>query len=164
MKFDVIIGNPPYQLSDGGAGPSAMPLYHKFVEQAIKLSPRFLSMIIPSRWFAGGKGLDSFRENMLSDKHLRCLTDFESSKDCFEGVDIAGGICYFLWDRDNRGKCTITNISGTNSNTDVRSLDDLYVPMKPLKFYAKCLHKRPLSWMKQYHHKSPLVLELMREA
>ena len=124
MKFDVIIGNPPYQLSDGGSGPSAMPLYHRFVEQAKKLNPRYLTMIIPARWFAGGKGLDSFRETMLSDRHLSRLVDYESSKDCFEGVDIAGGICYFLWDRSYDGDCEISNVQGSNINTDTRALNE----------------------------------------
>lgn len=124
MKFDVIIGNPPYQLSDGGSGPSAMPLYQKFVMQAKKLNPRYLSMIIPSRWFAGGKGLDDFRAEMLADKHIRELVDFESSKDCFSGVDIAGGICYFLWDRDNDGVCRITNVQGNDQISDQRWLDE----------------------------------------
>lgn len=124
MKFDVIIGNPPYQLSDGGNGPSAMPLYNRFVNQAKKLNPRYLTMIIPARWFAGGKGLDEFRTTMLSDSHLRKLVDFESSKDCFEGVDIAGGICYFLWDRDNKGKCEITNVQGTKITSDIRALNE----------------------------------------
>ena len=105
MKFDVIIGNPPYQMNDGGGtGDSAKPIYNLFVEQAKKLNPTFLSMIIPSRWMKGGKGLEKFRESMIADTRLKYIYDFENAKECFKDINLDGGVCYFLWDKNYEGK------------------------------------------------------------
>ena len=124
MKFDVIISNPPYQLSDGagGNGTSAIPQYQKFVDSAKKLQPKYLTMIIPARWYAGGRNLDDFREQMLNDDRIRFIGDYFNSEDCFPGVDLSGGVCYFLWDRDNNGECRIRNIDGNKTHEMMRPL------------------------------------------
>jgi len=123
MQFDVIIGNPPYQLDDGGFGASAIPIYNKFVDQAKTLEPRYLSMVIPSRWLFGGRGLDEFRKEMLNDGRIRKLVDYPDSRQVFPSVDVAGGICYFLWNRDNAGDCAVVEFEhGLTSSEIVRPL------------------------------------------
>ena len=127
MKFDVIIGNPPYQLDTGGSGRQAKPIYNLFIDQAKKLNPRYLAMIIPSRWFAGGMGLDDFRKSMIEDQRIRVLVDYANAKDCFPQNSISGGVCYFLWDRDHRGVCSITSVKYGEQNTMLRSLNEFPV-------------------------------------
>ena len=129
MKFDVIVGNPPYQMSDGGSGTgiSAKPIYQLFVEQSLKLLPRYLCMIIPSRWFAGGKGLDDFRDTMLNNQHIKYLVDYPKSLECFPGVDIAGGVCYFLIDKQYNGNCLITTRINERESSKIRKLNEFSI-------------------------------------
>ena len=108
MNFDVIIGNPPYQMGDGGGnGSSATPIYQQFIQQAMKMNPQYLCMIVPSRWFAGGRGLDDFRDEMLNDKRLKEIHDHPNASDLFPGVEVKGGINYFLWQNDYDGECLV---------------------------------------------------------
>jgi site-specific DNA-methyltransferase (adenine-specific) len=123
MQFDVIVGNPPYQLGTEGFGATASTIYHHFVENAIDLDPKYVAMITPSRWFSGGKGLDTFRERMIADRRLRAIVDNPKLYDCFPGVKIRGGVSYFLWDRDYDGDCEFsTRIDGTILSTMSRDL------------------------------------------
>lgn len=112
MQFDVIIGNPPYQMTGGAGGSSDSSIYHLFVQQALNLEPRYAAFVTPSRWVAGGRGLDGFRAQMLNGGHIRSLTDFPDSGDAFPGVQIKGGICYFLWDGAHIGTCNVTRVAG----------------------------------------------------
>lgn len=129
MKFDVIIGNPPYQMNDGGGGSTdaAMPIYNKFVEQSKKLDPHYLIMIIPSKWMVGGRNLTKFRDDMLSDRHIRVLFDYEDASQCFSGTHIDGGVCYFMWDSSYLGKVNYTfNSNNGEKTTSVRNLYNTY--------------------------------------
>lgn len=127
MQFDVVIGNPPYQLASDG-GTRDVPIYQHFVEQAKKLEPRFLTMIIPSRWMAGGLGLTEFRQAMLSDKRIRDLVDYHNAAEVFPAVGINGGACYFLWDSDHEGPCNMSSVrAGVVNGPTPRTLDEFDV-------------------------------------
>lgn len=132
MKFDAIVGNPPYQIMDGGAQASAKPVYNSFVDVARKIKPNYVSMIMPARWYAGGKGLDAFRNSMLTDNHLSEIVDFPVSADCFPSVEIKGGVCYFLWDKKHTGDCLIKTINGGHISEMQRPLQE-----KNLDFFIR---------------------------
>jgi len=165
MKFDVIVGNPPYQLSDEGFGTSAKPIYHKFIQQAKKLNPRFLSMIIPARWFSGGKGLDAFRDEMLSDNRIREIHDFPDATDIFPGVQIKGGICYFLWCRDQGGLCKVSSYhKGKYTSVMERPLREENAKTfirynEAISIFAKVKSFRELSIKNQISARKPFGLE-----
>lgn len=143
MQFDVIIGNPPYQLDDGGVG-GAMPLYQKFVQTAKSIEPRYLSMVTPSRWFAGGRGLDNYREEMLGDRRLRVLVDYPKADEVFPGVLIGGGVSYFLWDSQYDGKCSVKIVRNGEESHSLRALNqhDIFVRSnEALSILEKVLEK-----------------------
>lgn len=161
MKFDVIVSNPPYQLSDAGDSTGSSPIYNKFVEQAKKLNPRYLSMIIPSRWFAGGKGLDDFRDAMLHDHHISHLVDYPIASDVFPGVKVIGGICFFLWERDYKGHCQVTTHMNDKPDTMTRPLDefDTFVRFnKAISILKKVASKKYPSMSDQVSRQKPFGL------
>lgn len=135
VKFDVIVSNPPYQLATvagdtTNVSKQAKPIYNLFISQAKKLNPRFMTMIIPSRWFAGGLGLDGFRQEMMNDSQIRQIVDFSNAKDCFPQNSISGGVCYFLWERNSSGMCQFTNVNGDKRITESRSLSEFPVVVR----------------------------------
>lgn len=145
MKFDVIVGNPPYQLgSDGGT--RDIPIYNKFVDQAKKLNPRFLSMIIPSRWMASGLGLSEFRRTMLEDRRIRRLVDYPVASEIFPGVEVKAGVCYFLWERDSEGDCAVTTVRGDDVvgpvDRDLREYDVFVRDSRALEILRKVQSKK----------------------
>jgi site-specific DNA-methyltransferase (adenine-specific) len=154
MQFDVIIGNPPYQMTGGAGGSSDSSIYHLFVQQALKLEPRYLSMVLPSRWMAGGRGLDEFRAQMLNSGQLRSLTDFPDSGEAFPGVQIKGGVCYFLWDAAHNGTCDVTRmaegVEHIQRNRQLGEFDVFVRDERALGILRKVLSK-----------KEPSILELV---
>lgn len=125
MKFNAIVGNPPYQVMDGGAGVSAKPVYNLFVDIAKVIKPSYISMIMPAKWFTDGKGLGSFRTSMFADRRLSHIFDFVDSRDCFYNVDIAGGVCYFLWNSYADGNCQFTTLHRGERTISTRDLSDM---------------------------------------
>ena len=163
MQFDVIIGNPPYQLNDGGgAGSSASPIYQKFIEQAQMLDPRFLVMVIPAKWYSGGKGLDEFRGKMLSDKRIRYIADFPDARDVFPDYGPAGGVCYFIWDRDTPGKCIVDTRVKQESTCVERDLDefDTFIrDNRSLKIVHQVLNRQEKKFSTIVSSRKPFGLE-----
>jgi hypothetical protein len=163
MQFDVIIGNPPYQLQDASDSASANPIYHKFINQAITLEPRYLTMVTPSRWFSGGKGLDEFRAERLADKQMKTIVDFIVDKDAFPKININGGVSYFLWAKDHKGECRITTIEqgGIAGEAVSRSLNefDIFVRRnEAVKILRKIKAKNEISFDKAVSSRKPFGL------
>ena len=127
MKFDVIIGNPPYQLETSGAGKQAIPIYHRFISQAKKLNPSYICMITPSRWFNGGMGLDDFRDSMVNDPQVEKIIDYVNAKECFPQNSVSGGVSYFLWHKNYDGDCEVININNGSKNSLKRKLNEFSI-------------------------------------
>jgi site-specific DNA-methyltransferase (adenine-specific) len=156
MKFDVIIGNPPYQLNDGGgSGDSAVPLYNKFIEKAKELSPKFITMIVPSRWMKGGKGLSKLRKDMIEDTRIKRIVDYQDSKEVFPSVNLDGGICYFLWDKNFNGKVKYTY----NDKDKVSITSDRYLKEK----FSETIIRDPrqLSILEKVYSKKEKTFDLL---
>ena len=161
MKFDVIIGNPPYQLGDGGSGASASPIYQNFINQAKKLMPQHLIMIVPARWYAGGKGLNQFREEMLADRRLKKLVDFQEAGDVFPNVEIKGGVCYFHWEKNYNGDCEVVSNSVVGSDMMKRKLNqyDVFVRLnKAIPILSKVLKFKNPSFSSLISSRKPFGL------
>lgn len=153
MQFDVVIGNPPYQLASDG-GTRDVPIYQHFVKQAKLLDPRFLIMVIPSRWMAAGLGLSDFRSEMLSDKRVRKLYDYPDSSDVFPGVKLMGGACYFLWDRDNPGQCETSLVrAGQEIANAERQLDEFDILVRDSRALAILRKVR--------EHQEPSIVDIL---
>lgn len=163
MHFDVIIGNPPYQLNDGGgSGSSASPIYQKFIEQAQALDPRHLMMVIPAKWYSGGKGLDDFRSKMLSDKRIRYIADFPDARDVFPDYGPAGGVCYFSWERDNPGQCVVDTFEKRDvirAERDLDEFDSFIRDNRALKIIYKIISKEEASLSSIVSSRKPFGIE-----
>ena len=122
VKIKAIVGNPPYQIMNDGAGASASPVYNYFVEVSKRINPNYLSLIMPARWFAGGRGVDEFRKNMLLDRRIALIHDFLDAKDCFVNVEIKGGIMFFLWDKEYSSDCMIVSHNNNKTSSSIRPL------------------------------------------
>lgn len=125
MKFDAVVGNPPYQENDGsgGQGSSAMPIYQYFVNSAKGIKPRIINLVMPTRWYAGGKGLDDFRKQMLDDKTIVEIHDFQNPSIIFPSTNIRGGVCSVLWDNNyNNEKDLVKVVSYGDSLADKKEL------------------------------------------
>lgn len=162
MQFDVVIGNPPYQMKGGAGGTSDSSIYHLFVEQAMRLEPKFLSMVIPSRWLAGGRGMDEFRKEMLGSHKLLSLVDYPVSSEVFPGVEVKGGVCYFLWEASHDGPCEVTVVRGNDQQTSIRQLDqfDVFVrDPRAVGILQKVVAKSPPGMDVLVSNREPFKLE-----
>ena len=157
MEFAAVVGNPPYQLETGGAGRQAKPIYNLFVDAAKNIPPKYVSMIMPSRWFAGGMGLDDFRESMINDGKLAKIVDFTNAKDCFPQISISGGVCYIVWDKENKDTCNFTNVFNNQRDTMDRVLNEYHILVR----YNKAVSILHLVMNKKFQPIDSIISPLM---